>query len=72
VKVELYAQARGDGKPFRQPMDRVQPHVGSANGYLYSTRTPADRPANDYTPRIIPYKAEASVPLEAGQILWQR
>ena len=33
---------------------------------------PANRPASDYTPRVIPYHPKASVPLEAPQILWQR
>jgi glycogen phosphorylase len=46
--------------------------VGSANGYLYTAQVPADRPASDYTPRLVPYRAGARVPLEAPQILWQR
>jgi starch phosphorylase len=33
---------------------------------------PATRPASDYTPRAIPVKTGAFVPLEANQILWQR
>jgi len=33
---------------------------------------PATRPADDFTPRLIPYKDEAMVPLEASEILWQR
>ncbi|PWU04986.1 MAG: DUF3417 domain-containing protein [Terriglobia bacterium] len=70
VRVELYAD-RADA-PFRQPMERGDLLVGSTRGYLYSARVPASRPADEYTPRIIPYKAEAVVPLEAHQILWQR
>jgi len=33
---------------------------------------PASRSAGDYTPRLVPDHREAKVPLEAGQILWQR
>ncbi|MCX8032454.1 MAG: alpha-glucan family phosphorylase [Thermoleophilia bacterium] len=33
---------------------------------------PALRPADHYTPRIIPWHAAAKVPLEANQILWLR
>jgi len=39
---------------------------------LYTAEVPATRPASDYTPRIVPHHANASVPLEAEQILWQR
>ena len=72
VRVELYADPKNEGEAFRQPMERGQQLAGSANGYVYSTRTPATRDPNDFTPRVVPYHAEASVPLEAGEILWQR
>jgi glycogen phosphorylase len=70
VRVELYADAANG--PFCQIMDRGQPLVGSTNGYLYSARVPADRDASAYTPRVVPSKAGAIVPLEANHILWQR
>jgi starch phosphorylase len=72
IRVELYADPVSDGQPFRQTMDRGQQLTGSVNGYLYSTRTPALRNVNDFTVRVVPYHAEASVPLEAGEILWQK
>ncbi len=72
VKVELYAEGVAGGESIHQEMQRDQPLVGSVNGYAYSSVVPADRSANDYTPRIIPHKEGAAVPLEAGQILWQR
>jgi hypothetical protein len=31
-----------------------------------------DRPCAEFTPRVIPHHPSASVPLEAGQILWQK
>ena len=46
--------------------------VAAATGYGYHAHVPADRPASDYTVRLIPRHAGASVPLEAPQILWQR
>jgi starch phosphorylase len=70
VRVELYADPLDEGEPFRQTMDRGE-RVADF-GYRYSTRTPATRNASDFTPRVVPYHAEASVPLEAGWILWQR
>ncbi|HTW66424.1 MAG TPA: alpha-glucan family phosphorylase [Bryobacteraceae bacterium] len=70
VSVELFANG-ADGI-FRQKMDRGQPLVGSLHGYLYSARVPADRAADAYTPRVVPSRPGAAVPLEANQILWQR
>ncbi len=72
VRVELYSDPRGPQEPSRQIMTRAQPLIGSAGGYLYTATVPATRPAGDYTPRVVPFKEEAFVPLEASQILWQR
>jgi glycogen phosphorylase len=70
VSVDLYANA--DGTPFRATMARVQALAGSVGGYLYSAEVPADRPAASYTPRIVPSFPGVNVPLEAGQIRWQK
>jgi starch phosphorylase len=70
VRVELYADASDGGEPFRATMTRGERHVGSANGYFFSARVPASRPRTDYTPRLVPYHAGATVPLEAPFILW--
>src|SRR5579883_250246 len=72
VRVELYADARDGGDPFRQTMTRGDALVGSAGGYCFSARVPANRPASDYTARIVPFHPDARVPLEASEILWQR
>jgi starch phosphorylase len=71
VRVELYADAQNGAEPVRHPMQRGEPLVGSANGFLYVASVPAMRPASDYTPRVVPYKAGASVPLEAPFICWR-
>ena len=44
--------------------------IGAVNGYLFTARVPATRPASEYTPRIIPYHPDAVVLLEATQVLW--
>jgi starch phosphorylase len=71
VKVELYADAQDGSDPVRQPMQRGEQLVGSANAFLYAANVPATRPASDYTPRVVPYKNGASVPLEAPFICWR-
>ncbi|MHB1215990.1 MAG: alpha-glucan family phosphorylase [Thiobacillus sp.] len=72
VRIELYASGVADGDPVRQEMSRVRQLVGAINGYAYRAQVPADRPANDYTVRVIAQRDGVSVPLEASHILWQR
>jgi starch phosphorylase len=52
-------------------MQRGEPLVGAANAFLYSACLPAVRPAGDYTPRVLPDKPGAAVPLEAPFISWR-
>jgi glycogen phosphorylase len=72
VQVELYAEALNGEGPVRQVMRRGNPLVGASHGYTYSACVTASRPAQDYTPRVIPSHPAAVIPLEAAQILWQR
>jgi starch phosphorylase len=72
VQVQLYAEGRNGQSPSRVKMQRGAPLSGAGNGYIYSASVTADREASDYTPRIIPDRAGAFVPMEASQILWQR
>jgi starch phosphorylase len=71
ARVELYADAQNGAEPVRQPMQRGEPLIGSANTFLYVASVPAARPASDYTPRVVPYKVGASVPLEAPFVHWR-
>jgi starch phosphorylase len=72
VGVELCADAVEGAAPVRHAMQRAQPLSGAADAYVYTAELADGRPANDYTPRLIPHHADAIVPLEAAQILWQR
>jgi glycogen phosphorylase len=72
VQVELYANGMDGGGAARRPMTRIRPLANASNGYVYGGQVPANRPAADYTPRILPHRDGARVPLEANQILWQR
>jgi starch phosphorylase len=71
VQVQLYTEQREGGQARIEPMERGRPLAGSANGFVYSARVPADRPQGDYTPRVVPYHRAAFVPMEANQILWR-
>jgi starch phosphorylase len=70
IRAELYAEGHNGDVPSRYPMSRGERLVGSENGFLYFASIPANRPAADFTPRIIPQHAGAIVPLEASYILW--
>jgi starch phosphorylase len=71
IQVELYADAANGDEPIRQVMVRSESLVGQ-NVWRYSALVPATRPADDFTPRIVPCHPDAFVPLEAPGILWQR
>lgn len=72
VRVELHADVIGTAAPVRVAMTCRHPLTGAAGGWLYRARVPADRPATDYTPRVIPCRDGVAIPLEDARILWQR
>jgi glycogen phosphorylase len=71
VRVELYAEPVSGGAAFRQEMERKQQSAADPAAYVYSARTPATRPADDFTPRVIAYHPLA-MGLELSRILWQK
>ncbi len=72
LRVELYAECPGDRAPERLAMERVGELVGAEGGFRYTATIRADRPASDYTARIIPHRHGVAIPLESNHILWQR
>ncbi len=72
VQVELFANGINGGEALHREMTIVRPVPGETGGHLYRATVSSARPAADYTARIIPQVDGLFVPLEAGQILWQR
>jgi len=72
VAVELYADDPGDGPPQCVPMAAADRIPGAINGWIYEAAIAKNRPAEDYTARVVPRHAEALIPLEAAEILWPR
>ena len=70
VRVELFANQPGEDGPVRIEMSRGAQLPG--DGFLYAASLAGDRPLSDFTARVIPDHANAQVPLEAHQILWQK
>lgn len=71
VQVELYADARDDYPVENMPMNRSEPLIGAVHGFLYTCTVTTNRPAEEYTVRIVPFHPEAMIPLEANHILWE-
>jgi starch phosphorylase len=72
LTVELYADSIQGGQPVLEVMIAPKPSADQPGALTYSAHVSATRPASNYTARIVPYHINASVPLEARQILWQR
>jgi len=70
VQVEIYADATDGEETVRAIMEPASPISGSANGFIYQARFGTKRPAEHFTPRIIPNHPQARIPMEAAFILW--
>ena len=70
VCVELYADGINGAPPECVGMTRARQLVGA--GFAYRAEVSAQRPATDYTARLVPYHAGVAIPLESARILWQR
>jgi starch phosphorylase len=71
IRVELYANSNHGGKAAIESMKTPATGPDSRGMLTYSAQVSATRASTDYTARIIPHLANVSLPLEAGQILWQ-
>ena len=71
-KVELYADPLGEHPTEIKAMTACDKPTDQKGPVTYSAQIAATRAVSDYTPRIVPHHPGVAVPLEAGQILWQR
>jgi starch phosphorylase len=72
VRVEIYADLPNADRPFQAAMVLDGSSSNSSGAYRYSGAVPSDRPADHYTPRIVPRRDGILVPLEVGLIAWQK
>jgi starch phosphorylase len=71
VRVELYADPLPQGTAgCRQVMERLEAVAGPGNGYRYRAQVAADRPAEHFTPRVVPHHPEAISALEVSMVSW--
>jgi starch phosphorylase len=72
VRVELYANRDGTSEALVQQMTRVEPIAGFNNAFIYRATVETARPADHFTPRVVPCHREARIPIELPLIAWQR
>jgi len=70
LRVELYAEPVAGGGPVVEAMS-AEKAGGAAGVLLFRAEVAATRPASDYTPRVLPRRPPALLPLESTQILWR-
>ena len=70
VQVQLYAEPLEDEVECAT-MRRGELIPGAINGYMYQCTVAASRPAEHFTPRVVPYHPEANVPAELALIGWR-
>jgi starch phosphorylase len=72
LRVELYADTASGKLACSEAMNPSGPCTDKPDTFTYSAQISADRPASEYTARIVPHHLNAFVPLETNQIAWQR
>ena len=67
----MYADPLEEGAaPEVHEMKREGELAGTWHGYRYTARVSTARPADHYTPRIVPHHPEAVLPIEEPRIHW--
>ncbi len=77
VRVELYADGVNGDDPIRQQMTRNESEAGQSSSgdsswLIYRGSLPSTRPANHFTPRVVPNHVGVAIPLELNLICWQK
>jgi starch phosphorylase len=73
VRVELYADPVNEfERPTRIVMRRQDAIPGAVKGFLFLADCPSSSPAHRFTPRVVPFHPETSMPLEESLILWKQ
>jgi len=70
VQAQIYAEGRDGAPPLVVPLRGHAAPPGADD--LYVGEVPADRPAEDYTLRVVPWHPLATWPLTLPLVLWER
>lgn len=71
--MQLFAEPPApDAPPVVVPMQKDQAIAGAINGFQFHAKVRTDRPAEHFTPRVIPHHPDALVPLESSRVRWHQ
>jgi starch phosphorylase len=72
VSVELFANETSSGGPTRVRMTRDGQLQGATNAHLFEATVVTERPASDFSVRVVPHHPDAFLPAELPLVSWQR
>ncbi len=72
IRVEIYADPDEGQDRVCQPLVRDETASTTPGWHLYDGSVQSERPADHFTPRVVPAHPEAAIPLEDHHILWAR
>ncbi len=72
VEIQLYADPVAELPAFLAPMRPIAGAAGDTEVRVFEALVPSERPADHFTPRVVPHHAAARIPLEDSHILWFR
>ena len=70
IHVQMYAELINDEEDHCILMKQSESIPGTVNGFLYHADIITNRPPSDFTPRVVPYHANAHIPAEINHIQW--
>jgi starch phosphorylase len=71
VQVQLYADPSDQSPAVAVALDRKAPIHGAVNAFTFTGRVPDHRPAEHYTPRVVPHHVDAFIPIESTHVCWR-
>ena len=72
VRVELYADGDEGDSAVEKEMIGTRQQANGPGSYLYRATVSSDRPATDYTARIMPNRDRDAQQTDAAWVLWQK
>jgi starch phosphorylase len=69
VRVELYAEPKGETSAFCEPM-RCTSSAAAGDPLSFSLKVATERLASDFTPRVVAQQPNARLPAECSLIAW--
>jgi len=70
IEPQIYAEPTAKDEPVVVAMQRLAAIPGAVNAHVYTCAVATERPASDFTPRLVPHHPHALWPLELPLVYW--